>query len=111
MFNLTGPIITKFLNHCALLCCAIALTGSSLILRGQTRELALAKPSQHLNDFADVVEPSTATRLENVLANLNNRTGINFVAVVTKTAGPEDLYVLSSSLANQWTIGSAASID
>src|SRR6185436_8802120 len=72
---------------------------------------ALSKPRQHVNDFAEAVDSSTALRLENVLTNLNDRTGINFVVVTIKTAGQEDLFSLSNSLANQWAIGSAASAD
>src|ERR1043166_7707780 len=89
----------------------MVLLASTLVAQAQMREVALSKPRQHVNDFAEVVESSTATRLENALANLNDRTGINFVVVTIKTAGQDDLFSLSSSLLNQWTIGSAASGD
>src|SRR6185369_2072106 len=94
--------------------CLVALgilLGSTLIIRGQVRELALATPRQHLNDFAAAVDSSTTLRLENVLVNLNDRTGINFVVVTVKTAGQDDLFSLSNSMAKQWTIGSAARAD
>src|SRR5439155_19506966 len=45
---------------------------------------------------------------ENVLANLQERTGINFVVVTVKTAGNQDLYDLSIDLATEWKIASQA---
>src|ERR1041385_2681933 len=101
---------SRLRNNGLFMVLAILLAGPTLI-RALTRELVITKPRQHLNDFAGVVESSTAARLENVLTNLNDRTEINFVVVLTKTAGQEDLYLLSNSLANRWTIGSATSTD
>jgi uncharacterized membrane protein YgcG len=93
------------------LCALLVVVGSTMAVHAQPRELALAKPRQHLNDFASVIDEQTAARIENVLANLNDRAGLNFVVITTKTVGSEDLYSLSSGFADRWTIGSAASPD
>jgi uncharacterized membrane protein YgcG len=94
-----------------IVCCLIIVMAAAPVIKAQSREVALSKPRQHVNDFAEAVDASTAVRLENVLANLNDRTGINFVVVMIKTAGQEDLFSLSNSLAQQWAIGSPASPD
>ncbi len=43
-----------------------------------------------------------------MLANLQDRTGINFVVVTISTAGNWDLYDFSIEVANEWKIGSQA---
>ena len=53
---------------------------------------ALPKPSGHVNDFAELVDKETRQRVETVLANLQQRTGLEFVIATVKTAGEEDLY-------------------
>jgi uncharacterized membrane protein YgcG len=104
-------MIAAIVERVACVCCLIVFAASATVIVGQPRELALSKPRQHVNDLAEVLDASTTTRLENALTNLNHRTGINFVVVAIKTAGQEDLFSLSNSLAGQWGIGSAASLD
>ena len=69
----------------------------------------LRKPTGHINDFADVLDATTKERLEKVLENLSQRTGINFVVATVKTAGTEDLYDYSLRIANDWAVGVPAS--
>lgn len=63
------------------------------------------KPSGHVNDFADVLNATTKQRLEKVLENLKERTGIDFVIATVKSSGAEDLYDYSLRIANDWNIG------
>ena len=111
MFRFMRVSDISSLRRSANVCLLALVVGAAVCVQAQPRELALAKPQQQLNDLAGVIETSTATRLETVLANFRDRSGVNFVIVTIKTAGREDLYELSNSLANQWTIGSAASAD
>ena len=102
--------MTSLLAKSARLLIGVAVVlAASFSVRPQFADLRLGRPQQHLNDFAGVLDSSTGIRIENVLANLQERTGINFVVVTLKTAGSQDLYDLSIGLANEWKIGSKAS--
>lgn len=69
----------------------------------------LPSASGHLNDFAGVIDSDTKTRLELILGNLKQRTGLDFTIAIVKTVGTEDLYEYSLALANQWNLGAPAS--
>src|SRR5438105_15884896 len=91
---------------------ALLLIGASLstvIVGSHAQDKRLPKPSGHINDFGDVIDAATRQRLEKVLENLEQKTGINFVVATLKAAGNEDLYDYSLRLANDWNIGSPAS--
>jgi uncharacterized membrane protein YgcG/tetratricopeptide (TPR) repeat protein len=65
------------------------------------------KPTRtsHVNDFAGVVDERSRIRLENLLGNLERRTGIQFdVATVLSTSGL-DIFDYSRQLAQDWDIG------
>ena len=102
--------IPRQLPRIAQLLASLAVVmAASVSVRPQFADLRLGRPQQHVNDFAGVLDSSMGSRIENVLANLQERTGINFVVVTVKTAGNQDLYDLSIDLANEWKIGSQAS--
>ena len=69
----------------------------------------LPRPAGHVNDFADVLDAATKQRLEKVLENLKQRTGVDFVVATVKSTGGEDLYDYSLRIANDWAIGAPAS--
>src|SRR3989442_8363396 len=103
-----GARATK--KSCARLLIGLAVVmATCLSVRPQFAELRLKRPQQHINDFAGVLDSSSGIRMENVLANLQDRAGINFVVVTVKTAGEQDLYDLAFDLANEWKLGSQAS--
>jgi tetratricopeptide (TPR) repeat protein len=83
-----------------------ALADESVSAQGQR----LPKPSGHVNDFAEVVDPATRQRIETVLTNLKLRTGLDFVIATAKTAGDEDLYDYSLRIANDWNVGAPTSL-
>ncbi len=72
---------------------------------GVSAQGRLPKPSGHVNDFAEVLDATTKQRLEKVLENLKERSGIDFVIATVKSTGAEDLYDYSLRIANDWNIG------
>ncbi|MDX6557357.1 MAG: uncharacterized protein QOF72_406, partial [Blastocatellia bacterium] len=72
-------------------------------------QVKLPKPSGHVNDFAAVLDAATRDRLEKILQNLEQRTGIEFVIATLKSTGSEDLYAYSLRIANDWQIGTPTS--
>ena len=68
----------------------------------QTR---LPERSGYINDFAGVVDESTKQRLEMMLVNLKQRSGIEFSVVTIQTTGARDIFAVSRELANEWNVG------
>jgi tetratricopeptide (TPR) repeat protein len=87
---------------------ALFLSWSLLLTTGLAQE-KLPPPSGHINDFAAVVDPAAKQRLETVLESLKERTSIDLVIAIVKTAGNEDLYDASLRLAGEWNIGTRTS--
>src|SRR5260370_42648521 len=83
---------------------ALLLVWSSANWRGQAQNIQLPQPSGYVNDFAEVVEPATKQRLETVLANLKERTGIVFFVATVKSAGGQYLSDYSLRIANDWKV-------
>ncbi|HMJ25634.1 MAG TPA: TPM domain-containing protein [Pyrinomonadaceae bacterium] len=75
---------------------------------GVSAQAKLPKPNGHINDFGEVVDAATRDRLEKILENLKERSGIDFVVVTVKSAGTEDLYDYSLRIANDWNLGAPA---
>src|SRR5437868_2869986 len=71
----------------------------------------LPKRAGHINDFAEVLDAAMKARLETVLENLKEKTGVDFVVVTVKTTGGEDLYEYSLKSAGEWNVGSPSAID
>ena len=68
----------------------------------------LPRPSGHVNDFAEVLDSQTKSRLEVVLENLKQRTGLEFIIATVKSVGSEDIYDYSLAVANDWNLGAPA---
>ena len=77
--------------------------------RGQAQNTHLPQPVRYINDFGEVIEASTKTRLETILINLKERTGIEFFIATIKSAGAEDIYDYSLRIANEWNVGPKSS--
>ena len=84
---------------------AFLLVWSGATWRGQAQNTQLPKPSGYVNDFAEVIDGSTKQRLETILANLKQRTGIEFFVALVKTVGAEDIYDYSLRVADGWNLG------
>ncbi len=87
---------------------AIVSSWSLLLIGGHAQE-KLPPPTGHINDFAAVVDPAAKQRLETVLEKLKERTNIDLVIAIVKTAGGEDLYDASLRLAGEWNVGTRMS--
>ncbi|MGZ8844035.1 MAG: TPM domain-containing protein, partial [Pyrinomonadaceae bacterium] len=69
----------------------------------------LPQPSGHINDFAGVIDPAGKQRLETVLESVKERTSLDLVVAIVKTAGAEDLYDYSLRVAGDWNVGTRMS--
>jgi tetratricopeptide (TPR) repeat protein len=85
---------------------AILLVWSGASWHGQAQNTKLPQPVRYVNDFGEVIDASTKQRLETILANLKERTGIEFFVATVKSAGAEDIYDYSLRVANEWNVGS-----
>ena len=87
----------------------LALAGSaSIVARRAHAQDKLPKPAGAINDFAEVIDTATKRRLETVLAKLKQRTNLELVVAVIKSAGSEDLYDYSLRTAKDWGVGPAS---
>lgn len=66
-------------------------------------------PTGHVNDFAVVIDEKTRQRLENILANVKVKTGIEFDIVTVETTAGQDIFDFSRLLAKDWNIGARTS--
>ena len=109
-------------NWILLLCCGAALflslgvdqlaQTSQQVARGPqsgSTTGVTAAPNGHVNDFAGVVNEQTRQQLENVLANLKLKTGIEFDIATVQSTGGQDISDFSLQLAKDWNIGSRTS--
>ncbi|HKY26688.1 MAG TPA: TPM domain-containing protein [Pyrinomonadaceae bacterium] len=59
----------------------------------------------YVNDFAGVVDEKTKQRLETILDNVKQRTGIEFDLATVQTTGNQDIFDYSRRLAADWNLG------
>ena len=78
---------------------------SALMIPSVRAQGKLAAPATHVTDNAEVMGAAAKQQLENILANLQLRSGINFAVVTVKTTGGRDIYDFSYELAKDWDIG------
>jgi tetratricopeptide (TPR) repeat protein len=69
----------------------------------------LPAPTSHVNDFAGVVNEQARQQLENILANLKSKTGIEFDIATVQSTGGQDISEFSLQLARDWNIGARTS--
>jgi tetratricopeptide (TPR) repeat protein/uncharacterized membrane protein YgcG len=89
----------------ALVLTVIGLSQFAVSSRAQDKPQLPARTG-YVNDFAGVLDDATRERLEVMLGNLQQRSGIEFgVATIQTTAG-RDIFDVSRDLANEWNFGS-----
>ncbi len=88
---------------------AFLLLWSGANWGGQAQNTKLPQPRGYVNDFAEVIDAATKQRLETVLANLKERTGIEFFVATVKSAGAEEIYDYSLRVADEWNVGPKSS--
>ena len=59
----------------------------------------------HVNDFAGVVDEKTRLHLEDLLENVKQKTGIEFVIATVESTSGQEIFVFSRQIASQWDIG------
>jgi len=77
----------------------------SLLLPMAVRAQQPAAPTTHVTDSANALDGAVKQEIENVLTNLQARSGINFTIVLIKSTGGRDIYDYSYELAKAWDIG------
>src|SRR5947199_5514819 len=68
----------------------------------ESRQTTLPSPTGRVNDFAGVIDASVKERIENMLANLKERGGIEFNIVTVKSTEGKDIFDYSLQFARQW---------
>jgi uncharacterized membrane protein YgcG/tetratricopeptide (TPR) repeat protein len=103
-----------FINHRTIVFAwvlIVLLAGLAMIPSAGAQGKRLPKRAGHINDFAEVLDAATKQRLETVLDNLKQKTGVDFVVATVKTTGGEDLYDYSLRVAGDWNVGAPSSAD
>jgi uncharacterized membrane protein YgcG/tetratricopeptide (TPR) repeat protein len=62
-----------------------------------------------VNDFANVLDYATSKRLENILANLKERAGIELALMTVKSTDGKKIFDYSLQVAREWNIGTIQS--
>ena len=76
---------------------------------GQTTQSPLPSPTGFVNDYANVIDAATKTRLETILKNLKDDHDIEFAVVTVPTTGDQDIFDYTLAVARGWGIGSKES--
>jgi tetratricopeptide (TPR) repeat protein len=82
----------------------ICLLPSFAAIRAQEGKL-LPPREGSVTDFANALDYATTKRLENMLANLKERAGIELAVVLVKTTGGKEIADYSLQVAREWNIG------
>lgn len=88
-----------------LLSCSAALFFSVGV--DQFAQLTMQMPARsgHVNDFAGVIDEKTRLHLENVLENVKQKTGIEFVIATVESTAGQEIFTFSRQIASEWDIG------
>jgi uncharacterized protein len=89
------------LAFCLLLSCAF-----SILAWAQNTESPLPKPEGYVNDYANVIDPATRTKMEETLTRLDQQQKIEFSVVTVPTTGDRDIFDYSLAVMRGWGIGS-----
>jgi tetratricopeptide (TPR) repeat protein len=96
------------MNWILVSCCSAALF-LSLGVNQLAQVKQLPAPTAHINDFAGVLDEKTRQQLENTLANLKQKTGIEFDIATVESTGGQDITEFSLQVAKDWNIGTRTS--
>jgi uncharacterized membrane protein YgcG/tetratricopeptide (TPR) repeat protein len=86
-----------------------ALFFSAVVTPHAQDQPKVSKPTTHVSDTAGAIAEPAKQKLENILANLQQRSEINFVIVTVQTTGGRDIFDVSREWARDWDIGSRTS--
>jgi len=65
----------------------------------------LPAPTNHVNDFAGVIDSETKSRLENLLQRLQEKSKFELYIATVETTGAQEISAFSNQLARDWNIG------
>ncbi len=65
----------------------------------------IPKPVGYVNDFAHILKPKTANKINNILLELKKKTGVELVVVTIKKLQNNDIFDYSVELFEKWGIG------
>ncbi len=82
---------------------AILFLGIGLPALAQKKDFP--KYSGHVNDFANVIDPSVEQRMENILTNFENLTGTQIAAVTVQSLEERPVEEYANDLYRAWGIG------
>ncbi|HJU53222.1 MAG TPA: TPM domain-containing protein, partial [Pyrinomonadaceae bacterium] len=86
------------------LACLLAAPVTALAQEGE-----LPESEGSVTDLANVLDSVATRRLENMLANLKARAGVELAVVTVKTTGGEKIFDYSQRLARKWDTGAMQS--
>jgi uncharacterized membrane protein YgcG/tetratricopeptide (TPR) repeat protein len=85
------------------------LFSSTALAQSQEEGKLLPAREGSVTDFASVIDYNSTKRLENMLANLKERAGLELAVVTVKTTGGKDIFDYSQRVAREWNVGSIQS--
>ena len=65
----------------------------------------LPSPTGFVNDFAEVIDPDSQSRLETLMTRLKDKSNIEFAVATVDTTNGEPIYDYSMAVAKEWGIG------
>ncbi len=93
----------KFLRS---ICVAIVLLALPLLLGAEP--VAQLRPTDYVNDFAHVLDPTTTAQLDNICLQLDQKAKAQVAVVTINTLDGSDIESYAVALYKQWGIGSKA---
>src|SRR5437660_8718022 len=81
--------------------CALLIAGA-MSANAQMAHSPLPAPTGYVNDYANVIDQQTKSRLETVLTNLKQRADIEIAVVTVSTTNGEDVFDYSLAVARGW---------
>lgn len=81
-------------------------TNTNQTNNAEAESLLLPQPVGFVNDFANVLDKQSKTRLDELVHRLKERSSIEFAVVTVETTGKQDIFDYSLALARSWGVGS-----
>jgi len=95
-----------FRNLSRLVLCSILLLLTAIgVVAQNSADPLQSEPTGYVNDYANVIQPDTKSKLETVLTNLKQRADIEVAVVTIPSTNGEDVFDYSIKLARKWGVG------
>ena len=83
----------------------ILVVGGSQPVAAQSTPSPLPSPTGFVNDYANVIDPETKQRMEEMLTRLKEQQHIQYAVVTVPTTGDQDIFDYSLAVMRGWGIG------